>query len=237
MTLDTAKPLALIVGVGGATGSAVCTELAANYRLAMVARSSIVIKSLAENFSQAIAYTCDVTNRETWISTLNTIKSEMGLPDYILINTEGGGWGDYTQIAVTDFSNSFEVNVVSLLTLVQTLFPNSASQAPCRIVINSSPAAYVSHPLFLGIAPSRAAQRVLAETLDAAMIHVDFSILSIDGAIDETNMRNVYSKKPDEFFIKPATIANQVRILFEQAVLDRSVTIRALGNSDGIQLS
>jgi NADP-dependent 3-hydroxy acid dehydrogenase YdfG len=154
-----------------------------------------------------------------------------------LINTEGGGWGDYTKIDATDFSNSFEVNVVSLLTLIQTLFPDSARQPPCRIVINSSPAAYVSHPLFLGIAPSRAAQRVLAETLDAAMNHVDFSVLSIDGAIDEPNMRNAYSNKPDEFFITPAAIANQVRLLFEQEVLNRSVTIRASGNRDGIQLS
>jgi NADP-dependent 3-hydroxy acid dehydrogenase YdfG len=237
MTLETAKPLALIVGVGGATGNAVCTELAANYRLAMVARSSTVINSVAEKFSHAIAYPCDVTNRETWISTLNTIKSEMGQPNDILINIEGGGWGDYRQISVTDFSNSFEVNVVSLLTLVQTLFPINTNPAHCRIVINSSPAAYLSNPLFLGIAPSRAAQRVLAETLDAAMDHVNFSILSIDGAIDEPNMRNAYSQKPDAFFIKPAAIANQVRMLFEQEVMDKSVTIRALGNSDGIQLS
>ncbi|MFT4676475.1 MAG: NADP-dependent 3-hydroxy acid dehydrogenase YdfG [Patiriisocius sp.] len=111
MTLETAKPLALIVGVGGATGNAVSTELAANYRLAMVARSSTVINSLAEKFSHAIAYPCDVTNRQTWISTLNTIKSEMGKPNDILINIEGGDWGDYRQIAVTDLNRRSWLNL------------------------------------------------------------------------------------------------------------------------------
>jgi len=236
MTVQTSKPLALIVGVGSATGSAVCAALAADYRLAMVARSAPVIESLAREFGGAVAYPCDVTDRESWISTLARIIDDMGQPDYVLINTEGGGWGDYTQIDATDFSNSFDVNVVSLFTLVQTLFPDSANQPPCRIVINSSPAAYVSHPRFLGIAPSRAAQRVLAETLDAAMPQVDFSILSIDGAIDEPNMRSIYSQKPDEFFIAPADIASKVKLLFEQEVLDRSVAIRAEGNTNGISL-
>ena len=62
MTHATTKPLALIVGVGNATGKAVCTELASNYRLAMVARSSQVIDLLSTTLEQARAYPCDVTN-------------------------------------------------------------------------------------------------------------------------------------------------------------------------------
>jgi len=50
------------------------------------------MESLVENVDQAVAYTCDVTHREQRISTLNSIKLEKGPPDYILINTEGGGW-------------------------------------------------------------------------------------------------------------------------------------------------
>ena len=234
MTQNETQPLALIVGVGGATGKAVCAALASGYRLAMVARSTQVIDSLAATFERARAYPCDVTDREAWISTLTSITAEMGLPDYILVNTEGGGWGDYTEINISDFSSSFEVNVVSLLMMIQTLFPEPTAQGTsghkCRIVISSSPAAYLSIPLFLGIAPSRAGQRVLAETLDTAMEHVDFSILSIDGAIDEPNMRKVYAQKDDAFFIKPSAIATQVKQLFEDDVFNRSASITALGS-------
>lgn len=236
MTTNTTKPIALIVGVGAATGTSVCTLLAANYRLAMVARSRTIIESLAKNLSEARAYQCDVTDREAWVSTLSTIQAELGQPHYILINTEGGGWGDYTQISVNDFSNSFAVNVVSLLTLMQTLFPNKKNHHPCRIVVSSSPAAYVSHPLFLGIAPSRAAQRVLAETLDAAIDQVDFSILSIDGAIDEPNMRSAYPEEPDDFFIKPGAIASKIRTLFEQKDTAKTARITAPANPEGISL-
>lgn len=226
------KPLALIVGVGDATGRAVCTALTSDYRLAMVARSTKVIDSLSTNLEDAIAYPCDVTDREAWISVLNKITVEMGLPEYILINTEGGGWGNYSEIAISDFSNSFEVNVVSLLILIQTLFPVDSHQAQsehkCRIIISSSPAAYLSAPMFLGIAPSRAGQRVLAETLDTTMDHVDFSILSIEGAIDESNMRKVYAQKGDEFFIRPAAIAAHVQTLFKGDVLKRATSITAV---------
>ena len=156
----------------------------------------------------------------------------MGLPEYILINTEGGGWGDYSEIAISDFSNSFEVNVVSLLILIQILFPvdNNQTQSghKCRIIISSSPAAYLSAPIFLGIAPSRAGQRVLAETLDTVMDHVDFSILSIEGAIDEPNMRKVYAQKGDDFFIKPAAIAANVKTLFNSDVFPRATSIKAV---------
>jgi len=234
MTHTATKPLALIVGVGNATGKAVCTELASHYRLAMVARSTNVIGSLATTLEQAGAYPCDVTNRDAWVSTLKTIVAEMGLPDYILVNTEGGGWGEYMQIDVADFSNSFDVNVVSLLLLIQALFPDGVAEAStrsnCRIVISSSPAAYLSIPLFLGIAPSRAAQRVLAETLDEAMDNVDFSILSIDGAINEPSMRKAYPHKDDDFFIKPAAIATYIRTLFEDAPFERIARITTSGN-------
>ena len=234
MTKSAIKPLALIVGVGDATGKAVCTELASHYRLAMVARSTKVIDPLAASLTQAKAYPCDVTNRDAWVSTLKEIRAEMGLPDYILVNTEGGGWGDYTQIAIADFSNSFEVNVVSLLLLIQTLFPDTKTKTQlshnCRIVISSSPAAYLSIPLFLGNAPSRAAQRVLAETLDTAINDVDFCILSIDGAIDEPNMRKAYPQKDNDFFIKPTAIAKHIRELFEDQTFDRNAKISTSSN-------
>ena len=198
----------------------------------MVARSTKVIDSLSTNLEHALAYPCDVTDREAWISTLTKITVEMGLPEYILINTEGGGWGDYSEIAISDFSNSFEVNVVSLLILIQILFPvdNNQTQSghKCRIIISSSPAAYLSAPIFLGIAPSRAGQRVLAETLDTVMDHVDFSILSIEGAIDEPNMRKVYAQKGDDFFIKPAAIAANVKTLFNSDVFPRATSIKAV---------
>lgn len=66
---------------------------------------------------------------------------------------------------------------------------------------------------------------------------VDFSILSIDGAIDEPNMRRAYPLEPDEFFIAPANIARKVKFLFKQEDIVRSATIRATGNNKGIPLN
>jgi NAD(P)-dependent dehydrogenase (short-subunit alcohol dehydrogenase family) len=213
------KPLALIVGVGAATGRAVCERLGESHRVCMVARSRNVIDELAARLPQAWAFQCDVTDTARWQETLARIVAKLGVPDRIHFNTEGGGWGDYTEIDLPSFASSFAVNVQSLLVMVQTLFPDrSTIRSPCRIVISSSPAAYESNPRYLGLAPSRAAQRVLAETLHAMLSDhgVEFCILSIAGAIDEPKMRRAFPNAPDTFFIAPSAIAERVWRMFTE---------------------
>lgn len=117
------KPVALIVGVGAATGQSVCRKLAEDYRLAMIARSESLIGALARELPDAHAYVCDVSDRAAWEKTLIQVRDEVGLPVRILVNTESGSWGSYAELPLENFSASFDVNVVSLLQLVQTLYP------------------------------------------------------------------------------------------------------------------
>lgn len=208
--MHTSKPVLLVVGVGAATGAAVCRRMASTHRILMVARSVGVIDALAAELPDAYAFACDVGVTNEWQAALELIVARFGVPDHILVNTEGGGWGDYHEIELKRFAASFPVNVVAVLALVQTLFPARAQIAkPARIVISSSPAAYGSEPRFLGLAPARAAQRVLVETLDAVLCAVDvrFCVLSIAGAIDEPNMRRAFPTAEDSFFIRPQAIA------------------------------
>ncbi len=209
-------PLALVIGVGGATGRSVCQRFAAEYRLVMLARSESVIGPLAAALPYASAYQCDVSARDDYGRILSTIVEEHGLPDVIVVNTEGGGWGAYHEIDLDHFAASFPVNVVALLALVQTLFPDPAAiRKTCRVVISSSEAAYHSDPYYLGLAPSRAGQRVVAESLDQVLAPhgVEFCVLSIAGAIDEPKMRAAFKSETDEFFIKPDAIADFVYVL------------------------
>lgn len=211
------QPLVLIVGVGAATGQAVCRQLAPQNRLVMVARSTAVIDQLAAQLPDAHAYACDVGDSVRWQALLCQLVEQHGVPDYVLINTEGGGWGAYQDIDLARFADSFPVNVVALLNLVQVLFPQTDNMDKrAHVVINTSPAAYGSEPRFLGLGPARAAQRVLAETLHAVMApQVQFTMLSIAGAIDEPNMRRAFPDAPDSFFIAPATIAGRIEALFQ----------------------
>ena len=141
------------------------------------------------------------------------IREAHGVPSRIVYNTECAAWGSYDELSLDQLDLSFDVNAVGLLQLVQVLFP-SPEEIPhdSRIVVSSSPAAYDPPPHFLGLAPSRVAQRALAELLNANLEPhgLRFSVFSIDGAIDEPKMRAAYPDRPTSFFISPEDIAREI---------------------------
>ena len=76
-------------------------------------------------------------------------------------------------------------------------------------------------PSFAGFAPTKAAQRILTEALARELgpkgVHVAYII--IDAVIDVPWARERFKGKPDDFFIKPAAIAEEAWHLIQQ---DRS---------------
>ncbi len=223
------KEVALIIGVGAATGQAVCRALAARYTLVMVARSEGLITQLASELPEAHALACDVADRKAWQAALDVIRSRFGAPARILVNTEAAAWGAYNELSLEQLSKSFDVNVVSLLQLVQTLFPDQTHiRQDTRIMVSSSPAAYTPPARFLGLAPSRVAQRVLAELLHANLADagLKFSVFSINGAIDEPKMRAAFPDQPTAFFIQPADIATEMVRCFDAETFELAAEIR-----------
>jgi NAD(P)-dependent dehydrogenase (short-subunit alcohol dehydrogenase family) len=65
---------------------------------------------------------------------------------------------------------------------------------------------------FAGFAPTKAAQRILAEsmarTLGPQGVHVAY--LVIDAVIDLAWTRQMFGDRPDDFFIQPSAIAEEV---------------------------
>ncbi|MEM8769026.1 MAG: hypothetical protein AAGE43_16385, partial [Pseudomonadota bacterium] len=116
-------------------------------------------------------------------------------------------------LALDRFGARFDVNAVAFLQLVQNLYPDPAAiPSDSRIIVSSSPAAYTPPARFLGLAPSRVAQRVLAELLNENLAEhgLRFSVFSIDGAIDEPKMRAAFPKEPTSYFIQPDDIATSM---------------------------
>ena len=224
-----AREVALVVGVGRATGQAVCRLWADRYTLILVARSKAFITALANELPDAHALPCDVGDRDGWGATLRRIRDEFGPPRRILINTEAAAWGEYDALSLDQLDRSFDVNAISLLQLVQVLFPKKeAIPAGTRVMISSSPAAYRPPARFLGLAPSRVAQRVIAELLHENLVRhgLAFSVFSINGAIDEPKMRAMYADKPTSFFIQPNDIARAMVRLFDSQDFELAAEIR-----------
>jgi short-subunit dehydrogenase len=86
------------------------------------------------------------------------------------------------------------------------------------LLCTGSVGAYEGSARMTGFAPSRAAQRTLAESIakKVAPESVHVAYLVIDGAIDTPSMRGFYPEAADDFFIPPEVVAEECWRLVHQ---------------------
>jgi NAD(P)-dependent dehydrogenase (short-subunit alcohol dehydrogenase family) len=86
------------------------------------------------------------------------------------------------------------------------------------LIVTGNTSAQRGRASFAGFAPTKAAQRILAESLarDLGPKGVHVAYLVIDAAIDVPWQRQLQPTKPDDFFISPASIAAEVHHLAHQ---------------------
>jgi NAD(P)-dependent dehydrogenase (short-subunit alcohol dehydrogenase family) len=110
-----------------------------------------------------------------------------------------------------------------------------AERGDGAIIVTGNTSALRGKPWFAHFAPTKAAQRILAEAMARELgpkgVHV--ASIVIDAVIDVPWTRERFPDKPDEFFIKPAAIAAEAWRVVEQ---DRSawsfnVEVRPFGES------
>src|SRR5438270_2711920 len=92
---STAKPLALVTGVGPGTGAAVVRRFAeGGYRVAMLARDADRLAALEREIPGSIAVPCDVGDP----AALERALVEVGAPKVVVHNAVGGAFGTFQQI-------------------------------------------------------------------------------------------------------------------------------------------
>jgi short-subunit dehydrogenase len=206
-------PVCLITGVGPATGSALVRRFAkGGYRVAMLARSRERLATLENELPNARAYACDVTDVTQIEASCAAIERDLGAPEVLIHNAVGGTFGSFLEIDPQALSRNFQINTMALLHLARRLAPGMVAKGKGAIVATGNTSAQRGRPNFAGFAPTKAAQRILAEAMarDLGPKGVHVAYLVIDAVIDGTPQRNLRKDKPDEFFIKPAAIADEV---------------------------
>jgi len=212
------KPLALITGVGPGTGASVARRFAAaGYRTALLARNEDRLNALASELPDSKAIVCDVTDSEALTHALEAA----GPVDVVVHNAVGGGWGTFSEIEPEMLENNFQVNVMALLHLARLTTPSMVQAGKGALIVTGNTSALRGRAPFAGFAPTKAAQRILAESMARELgpkgVHVAY--LVIDAVIDLAWTRKRFAGKPDDFFIKPSAIANEV---YHLATQDRS---------------
>jgi NADP-dependent 3-hydroxy acid dehydrogenase YdfG len=113
---------------------------------------------------------------------------------------------------------NFQVNTMALLHLGQAVAPSMIERGSGALICTGNTSAYRGLANFSGFAPSKAAQRILAEAMARHLgpkgVHVAY--LAIDAVIDLARTRRRMPDKPDDYFCKPADIAGEVWRLSQQ---------------------
>jgi short-subunit dehydrogenase len=158
------------------------------------------------------AFPVDVTDPGDFARTLDQIEAELGVPDVVIHNAVGGAFGTFLEIDPAELQRNFQTNVMAFLHLARRTAPAMLKRGTGAIIVTGNTSALRGKPKFAGFAPTKAAQRVLAESIARELgprgVHVAYVV--IDAVIDSERSRKRQPDKSDEFFIRPDDIAEEV---------------------------
>ena len=222
------EQVCLIAGVGPGTGTECAQRFAlGGYRVAMLARDKERLENLETEIEGAHGYVCDIANLDQLVETTKCVSTDLAPPSIVIHNAvsgilEGGGAGKFLEGDPARLERNFRVNTTSLLYLARATVPAMVEAGKGAIIVTGNTSAIRGKPNFAYFAPTKAAQRILAEAMarDLGPKGIHVSYLLIDAAIDTPRTRPIFAaEKPDDFFCKPSAIAEEA---YHVAHQDRS---------------
>ena len=144
--------------------------------------------------------------------------ADVGQPKLVVHNAVGGAFGTFDRIEPETLAKNFEINTMALFHLAKLTAPAMVAAGQGAIIVTGNTSAQRGRAAFVGFAPTKAAQRILAESLarDLGPKGVHVAYLVIDAAIDVPWQRELQPDKPDDFFISPKSIADEIYHLAHQ---------------------
>ena len=206
------KKICLITGVGPGTGTALVRRFVnGGYTVAMLARNAERLQTLNEEMADAHTYVCDVSDSSSLETTFAQIKADLGAPSIIVHNAVAAERGTYMEIDANRMAKAFEVNTLALLQLARLATPDMVAAGSGAIICTGNTSAYRGRARFAGFAPTKAAQRILLESIarEAGPKGIHAAYIAIDAVIDLEWTREAFAGKPDDFFCQPADIAEE----------------------------
>ncbi len=216
------KPVCVVAGAGPGNGAAIARRFALEgYAVALIARSDEFSRELAAGLDGARAYRCDVADPAQVERTFAAIGSDLGVVDILVYNAGSGTWGSVEDVELEAFERAWRVNVLGAFAASRQVIPAMKRKGAGGIIFIGATASRRGAAKTAAFAPAKAAQRSLAESMAKHLgpggIHV--AVVIIDGVVDLPRTRQAMPEKADDFFVKPAAVAEIVWQLTRQ---DRS---------------
>ena len=220
--MTNSKPICLITGLGEGTGGYTAKKFAkGGYRIAMLARSQDRLERYEKELDGSKGYVCDVSNLEHLIETCAKIKKDMGAPEVLIHNAVKGNFETLLDGKPEWLEENFRINTTSLMYLAHALIPDMVKAKKGVIIVTGNTAAkrgIASTPYF---APTKAAQRILAQSLarDFGPQGIHVAYLMVDASINTPWTRTRIKKQidqPDIIFAQPEDIADEIYHIAKQ---------------------
>ena len=213
--IDT-RPICMITGLGEGTGGYTAKKFSKEgYRIAMLARSAERLERFEKELEGSKGYVCDVSNIDHLKETCSQIKKDMGSPEVLIHNAVKGNFEKLLDGKPEWLEENFRINTTSLMYLAHELIPDMIKSKKGVIIVTGNTAAkrgIANTPYF---APTKAAQRILAQSLarDFGPKGIHVAYLMVDASINTPWTRTRIEKQinqPDIIFAQPEDIANEI---------------------------
>ena len=213
------KPVCAVIGVGPGNGAAISRRFSqGGYRVALLARGKEFTSELAKELDDGLAVSCDVTDATSVTEAFRQVRQMLGEVAVLVYNAGSGAWGTVEDITPDEFSANWKVNALGSLLASQQVIPNMKTSKTGNIIFIGATASRRGGAKAAAFAPAKAAQRALAESMARHLwpfgIHV--AMVIIDGIVDLPTTRKSMPDRGDEFFVKPASVAETVYQLSRQ---------------------
>ena len=210
------RPICMITGLGEGTGGYTAKKFSKEgYRIAMLARSAERLERFEKELEGSKGYVCDVSNIDHLKETCSQIKKDMGSPEVLIHNAVKGNFEKLLDGNPEWLEENFRINTTSLMYLAHELIPDMIKSKKGVIIVTGNTAAkrgIANTPYF---APTKAAQRILAQSLarDFGPKGIHVAYLMVDASINTPWTRTRIEKQinqPDIIFAQPEDIANEI---------------------------
>ena len=209
----------IVMGVGPGNGEAFVRRFSdEGYQVAMLARSKDYLLQLEQSISNTYAFPCDLMESEQIGTVVAAIRDRLGPASVLLYNAGGGVFKNVEEASLEDFEANWRINVQGLVAATKAVLPQLREHDTASIIVTSASAATRGRANTAPFASAKAAQRSLAQSMARQLgpekIHV--ANVVIDGVVDLPRSRKALADKPDDFFVKPAAVADAVWNLCQQ---------------------
>ena len=210
----------VIIGFGPGLATAYAETFSqAGYHLGLLSRSGATFAAESATDTSVRSYKADAGDPDSLKKALAAVEDDLGEIDVVIYNADLAQFGALEDISEVQFEQSWRVGALGLFTTAKFLGPKMSERGSGVIVVSGATAALRGNVWTTAFAPSKSAQRTLANALAKQLgpkgVHVVY--LVIDGVTDtEAARTNFAPGEPDDFFLQPKRIAETALMLTRQ---------------------